>query len=50
MSRDLYELTASPKQIKLIQGGGHNNSALVGGTKYLQAVIRFFNFADKRIK
>jgi hypothetical protein len=37
----------SAKQMELIQGGGHNNSALVGGKKYLQAVKRFFDFADK---
>jgi len=47
MSRVLYKLTASAKQMELIQGGGHNNSALVGGKKYIQAVKRFFDFADK---
>ena len=47
MSRILYKLTASAKQMILIQGGGHNNSALVGGKKYLEAVSRFFDFAYK---
>jgi fermentation-respiration switch protein FrsA (DUF1100 family) len=47
MSRILYKLTASAKQMLLIQGGGHNNSALVGGKKYLEAVSGFFDFADK---
>ena len=45
MTRILYEYTASAKQMKLIHGGGHNNSALVGGMEYLRAVKRFFNFA-----
>ena len=27
LSRELYKQTASPKQLKLILGGGHNNSA-----------------------
>ncbi len=47
MSRSLYELTASAKQIKLIHGGGHNNSAVVGGIEYLQAVQNFFDFAGR---
>ncbi|MGD8764886.1 MAG: alpha/beta fold hydrolase [Desulfobacteraceae bacterium] len=47
MSRILYKLTASAKQIVLIHGGSHNNSALVGGGKYLHAVKEFLAFADK---
>ena len=38
MSRELYEQTGSSKQLKLILGGGHNNSAAVGGEEYLKAV------------
>ena len=41
MSRELYNRTASPKQLKLILGGGHNNSAAVGGEEYLRAVRSF---------
>jgi pimeloyl-ACP methyl ester carboxylesterase len=41
MSRELYRQTASDKRIKLIEGGGHNNSAAVGGEEYLQAVRTF---------
>jgi pimeloyl-ACP methyl ester carboxylesterase len=47
MSRILYKLTASAKQIVLIHGGSHNNSALVAGGIYLQAVQEFLEFADK---
>lgn len=41
MSRKLYKQTASAKQLRFISGGGHNNSAAVGGDEYLQAVRRF---------
>ena len=41
MSRELYKRTVSPKQLKLILGGGHNNSAAVGGEEYLKAVRMF---------
>ena len=41
MSRKLYQQTASAKQLKFINGGGHNNSAAVGGDEYLQAVRKF---------
>ena len=47
MSRKLYDHTASNKQIKLIDGGGHNNSAHVGGDEYLQAVRDFIDFSLK---
>ena len=47
MSRVLYELTTSPKQMKLIQGGGHNNSAAIGGEHYLHTVKNFLQFADR---
>ena len=41
MSRKLFEQTASPKRLKFIPGGGHNNSAAVGGEAYLEAVREF---------
>jgi len=41
MSRELYRHTASAKQLKFITGGGHNNSAAVGGDDYLEAVQNF---------
>ena len=47
MTRILYEYTASAKQMRLIHGGGHNNSAAVGGMEYLRAVQNFFNFAGR---
>ena len=49
MSRRLYEQTASPKQLQLISGGGHNNSAAVGGVQYLKAVRNFVDFAHKSL-
>jgi hypothetical protein len=49
MSRKLFNRTASDKQIKLIDGGGHNNSAAVGGDEYLQAVRKFIDFARRAI-
>ena len=49
MSSELYKRTASSKQLKFIPGGGHNNSASVGGDEYLQAVKNFIDFARKGI-
>ena len=49
MSSELYKRTASSKQLKFIPGGGHNNSASVGGDEYLQAVKNFIDFARKAI-
>ena len=49
MSRELFNRTPSYKQIKLIDGGGHNNSAAVGGDEYLQTVRNFIDFARKAI-
>jgi fermentation-respiration switch protein FrsA (DUF1100 family) len=47
MSRELYNRTPSSKRLKLIVGGGHNNSAAVGGEEYLKAVGNFIEFARK---
>lgn len=41
MSRQLYQRTASQRQLKLIRGGGHNNSAAVGEDEYLRTVRNF---------
>jgi pimeloyl-ACP methyl ester carboxylesterase len=41
MSRLLYARTPQPKSLKLIPGGGHNDSATVGGDAYLAAVLDF---------
>jgi hypothetical protein len=41
MSRELYENTASRKHLVSILGGGHNNSARIGGDHYLKAVDDF---------
>ena len=47
MTRILYQLTGSAKQMKLIHGGGHNNNAIVGGMEYLRTVKNFFNSAGR---
>lgn len=49
MSSELYKRTASFKQLKFIPGGGHNNSAAVGGDEYLKAVKKFIDFAREAI-
>ena len=47
MSRRLYEKAPSPKRLKLISGGGHNNSATVGGAEYLKSVKDFITMVEK---
>jgi hypothetical protein len=47
MSRQLYEEAPSPKRLKLILGGGHNNSARVGGAEYLKTVREFIALVHK---
>ena len=47
MSRRLYEKTSSPKRLKFIDGGGHNNSASVGGEDYLRSIREFEEFSRK---
>ena len=49
MSRELYKRTASSKRLIFITGGGHNNSAAVGGEQYLKAIGNFIEFARKAI-
>ncbi len=41
MSRELSERTASPHALVFIDGGGHNNSARIGGKIYPGAVREF---------
>jgi pimeloyl-ACP methyl ester carboxylesterase len=48
MSRRLYEKTSSPKQLTFIKGGGHNNSAAVGGEEYLRSIRQFEEFASQK--
>lgn len=43
MSRRLYEQTRAPKHLRLISGGGHNNSAQIGGQSYLEGITDFLN-------
>jgi fermentation-respiration switch protein FrsA (DUF1100 family) len=49
MSRRLYEQASSPKRLKLIMGGGHNNSARVGGAEYLNTVREFIRMVHEGI-
>jgi dipeptidyl aminopeptidase/acylaminoacyl peptidase len=48
MSRRLYEKTSSPKRLKFITGGGHNNSASVGGQDYLRSIREFEEFVREK--
>jgi pimeloyl-ACP methyl ester carboxylesterase len=48
MSRRLYEKTSSPKRLKLINGGGHNNSASVGGEDYVRSIREFEEFVREK--
>lgn len=41
MSQDLYARAAGPRQIVLIEGGGHDNSAVIGGARYSSAISSF---------
>jgi pimeloyl-ACP methyl ester carboxylesterase len=41
MSEKLYATAPGPKELVLIDGGGHDNSALIGGAKYTNAVTQF---------
>ena len=47
MSRELCDHTSSPKQLKLMFGGVHNMSAIVGGDEYLKSVEDSFGFAHR---
>jgi hypothetical protein len=48
MSRRLYKKTSSPKRLKFITGGGHNNSASVGGEDYLRSIREFEEFVREK--
>ena len=48
MSRKLYAQSPEPKYLKLIEGGGHRNSAKVGGIEYLNAVSDFVQSVQNR--
>jgi fermentation-respiration switch protein FrsA (DUF1100 family) len=48
MSRRLYEKTSSPKRLKFINGGGHNNSAAVRGEDYLRSIREFEKFSGEK--
>jgi fermentation-respiration switch protein FrsA (DUF1100 family) len=48
MSRRLYQKAPTPKRLKLILGGGHNNSARIGGVEYLNSVREFIELADRK--
>ena len=41
MGRELFDAANPPKSLKLILGGGHNNSARIGGQIYLDTIADF---------
>jgi fermentation-respiration switch protein FrsA (DUF1100 family) len=44
-SKTIYELVTTPKELVLIDGADHNDSALLAGSTLVDAVIRFINDA-----
>jgi uncharacterized protein len=50
MSQALYQATPEPKQIYLVPGAGHNNTASTGGEEYLDVVKKFLRQAETRRK
>ena len=48
MSHRLYEKSSSPKRLAFIKGGGHNNSAAVGGEDYLRIIRQFEEFVSQK--
>ena len=49
MSHRLYEKAPAPKKIKLILGGGHNNSARVCGAEYVNTIREFIRLVREGI-
>lgn len=41
MSRDLFAAAPELKKLLLVPKAGHNNTAKLGGTRYLQAIQEF---------
>jgi pimeloyl-ACP methyl ester carboxylesterase len=48
MSRLLYARAPHPKRLIFINGGGHNNSASVGGEDYLRSIREFVEFVRQK--
>jgi uncharacterized protein len=46
MSQTLYEAAPELKQIYLVPGAGHNNTASTGGREYLEVVSKFLRQAE----
>jgi uncharacterized protein len=50
MSQELYQAAPEPKQLLLIPNAGHNDTAELGGEKYLQTIKKFVEtFRDREI-
>ena len=49
MSSRLYENTVSPKRLKFIDGGGHNNCGTVGGEDYIRTIGEFEDFVNQKL-
>lgn len=43
MSKQLYAATTTPKELVLIEGGGHGNSGSIGWVEYRDAINHFIN-------
>jgi uncharacterized protein len=50
MSQVLYRAAPEPKQIYLVPGAGHNNTASTGGEEYLEVVRKFLRQAETHRK
>lgn len=50
MSRQLYARANEPRYLKLILGGGHNNSARIGGQFYLDTIARFLSMTYRPVQ
>jgi pimeloyl-ACP methyl ester carboxylesterase len=41
MSKELYDRAPGPKQLLLVEGAGHDDAAIIGGSRYVSAVQEF---------
>jgi hypothetical protein len=41
MSQQLYDRASGPKQLLVIEGGNHDDTAIIGGSRYISAVQQF---------
>ena len=46
-SQQLYDAATAPKELLLVEGGGHNNSMRTGADRYRQALGKLFGLSLK---